>query len=140
MMTSFTLFLYLTNLRKSPAHLIDHWLELKIGGIFSKYERVLIIRGNMSDLHFSDKDGKELTIPDLNQRLLNHQRTPIEFGTAFVGFLIFLGDLKFYQAKIRKYKLTSIDVFGHKHRIVVRPERFWDLGYIQDVFGVKGLV
>jgi hypothetical protein len=137
-LTSFTLFLYLTNTRKSRAHLIDYALSISTARF--RFQKMKLGRGIPPDMKFHfNYQGRELNIPDFTKRLLHRQSEAIEFGVPFIGFLLFGGDLKFYKADIRRYKMICTDVFGHKHKIVANPKRFENLLYIQDLFGVEGL-
>ena len=118
-LTSFTIFLYLTNTRKSSAQLIDYALLIPSGRF--RFQRMKILLGTLDNLHFGYQ-GRELNIPDLNQRLLNHQTKPVELGASLTGFLIFLGDASYYKADIQKYRLICTDVFGRKHKIVNKAQ------------------
>jgi hypothetical protein len=138
-LTSFTLLLYLTNRRKSPVHLTDYALSIRTGHF--RFQKMRIARGIAPDIRFHHVyQGRELTIPDFTERLLHRQSKAIEFGVPFIGFLLFLGELKYWSTKIRRYKLICWDVFGHKHKIVANPKKFENLMYIQDIFGIEGLL
>jgi hypothetical protein len=136
-LASLTLFLYLTNARKSAVHLVDYELYIDAG---EGFQQMKIVRSSPDAIFHFAYSGRELEIPDFNKRLLFRQIRPIAFGVPFIGFLLFGGDVRYYTAKIRKFKLVCTDVFGHKHKIVAKPEEFRDLPFIQDMFGVKGIV
>ena len=134
-LTSFTLFLYLTNARKNAIHLSDYILEIDTGNGF---ERMKMIRGITNQtFHFEYGQGGEVQIPDFNKRLIHRQSKPIEFGLPFYGYLMFGGDFKYFKADIRRYRITCVDVFDHKHKITTEPKKFVDLFYLQEVFGIK---
>lgn len=134
-LTSFILFLYLTNRRKNAIHLSDYILEIDTGNGF---ERMKIIRGlNTQHVHFAYWQGGEVQIPDFNKGLIYKQSKPVEFGVPFYGYLAFGGDFKYYKADIRRYRITCVDVFDHKHKITTEPKKFVDLFYLQEIFGIK---
>src|SRR4030043_2100980 len=64
-LTSFILFLYLTNGRKNAIHLSNYILEIDVGNGF---EQVKMLRGISDNLniHFSYSKGGEIQIPDFN--------------------------------------------------------------------------
>jgi hypothetical protein len=135
-LTSFVLFVSLTNASTTPAHVRDYEFYVDIGAGF---ERMSIFRGISSmNFHFGYQ-GRELEITDFSKRLLSYQNKPIEFGIPFEGILLFGGDEKYYKAPIRTYKLICVDVFGQRHEIVTDPKDLPDIGFIADRFGVKGL-
>ncbi len=136
-LTSFVLFLYLTNARKSPVHLVDYELQIDAG---EGFQGMKIVRSGPDMAFHFEYSGSELQIPDFNRRLLYRQGKSIVFGTPFIGFLMFGGDAKYYKSAIREFRLTCTDVFGHKHRVIAEPDEFRDLAYIQDMFGVTGLI
>lgn len=132
-LTSFILFVYLTNLRKNAVHVRDYILEIDDGDGF---KRMKIVRGNLANLHFSCPDG-EIEIPNFEQGVIHKQSKPIEFGTPYYGYLVFGGDIKYYDFKIKQFRITCIDVFDNKHVITTKPEKFVDLFYLQEVFKIK---
>jgi len=134
-LTTFVLFLYLTNARKNAIHLSDYILEIDTG---DRFERMKMIRGITNQtVHFGYEQGGEVQIPDFNKGLIYKQSKAVEFGTPFYGYLAFAGDLKYHKANIRRYRITCVDVFDHKHEITTEPKKFVDLFYLQEVFGIK---
>jgi len=134
-LTMFMLFLYLTNARKNAIHLSDYILEIDTE---NKFEKMKIVRGlTAHPVHFMYGQGGEVSIPDFNKGLIYKQSKAVEFGTPFYGYLVFAGDLKYYKADIRRYRITCIDVFDHKHKTTTESKKFVDLFYLQEVFGIK---
>jgi len=134
-LTSFVLFLYLTNARKNAIHLSDYILEIDTGNGF---ERMKIVRGITNQtVHFEYGQDGEVQIPDFNKGLIYKQSKPIGFGVPFYGYLMFGGDFKYFKADIRRYRITCVDVFDHKHKITTESKKFVDLFYLQEVFGIK---
>lgn len=132
-LTVFTLFLYLTNVRKNAIHLRDYSLEVDEGDGF---ERMKIVRGALSSFRFGYGEG-ELQIPNFEQGVIYKQSKPVEYGVPFYGYLVFAGDVKYYKAEIKRYRITCVDVFDHKHKITAKPNKFVDLFYLQEVFKIK---
>lgn len=136
-LTSFILFLYLTNARKNAIHLSNYILEVDAGNGF---ETVKMVRGfaDSLNIHFSDRNGAEIQIPDFNKGLIYKQSKPVEYGVPFYGYLVFAGDIKYYDQKIKCFKITLVDIFDHKHKITANPEKdFVDLFYLQETFKIK---
>ncbi len=134
-LTTFILFLYLTNIRKNAVHISDYILEVDTG---TGFERIKMIVGlAKQNIHFGYWKGGEVQIPDFNKGLIYKQSKPVEFGVPFYGYLPFGGDIKYYKADIRRFRITCVDVFGHKHKITTEPKNFVDLFYLQEVFGIK---
>lgn len=135
LLTSFTLFLYLTNTRKSPVHLVDYELSIDVG---RGPEKLKIVRSGPDMIYTFVYLGRNLQIPNFQQRLLYRQAKPISYGTPFIGFLLFGGEARYHGVKPRAFKLVCTDVFGHKHRVNAKPEEFRELPFIEDMFGVQG--
>jgi hypothetical protein len=132
-LTVFTLFVYLTNARKNAVHVRDYILEVDNGNGFKKMK---IIHGNLSGFRFDCADG-EIQIPNFEQGVIYRQSKPIEYGVPYYGYLIFGGDLKYYDSEIKRYRVTCVDVFDNKHTITTKPDKFRDLFYLQEVFKIK---
>lgn len=132
-LTTFVLFVYLTNVRKSVVHLRDYILEIDNGNGF---ERMKIVRGDMAHFHFDTAVG-EIHIPDFEQGVIYKQSKPVEFGVPYYGYLMFAGDLKYYNSEIKRFRITCVDVFDHKHKVTAKPSNFVDLFYLQEVFKIK---
>lgn len=138
-LTSYLLFVSLTNATRTPASVRDYEMYVDVG---SGFERMKALRGinDQQAFHF-EYHGRELDIPNFNQRLLPRQTKPIEFGLPFEGFLWFAGDGKYYKpgrSDTGTYKVVVVDVFGQRHEIVTESKDFMDLPYIAERFGVKG--
>lgn len=132
--TVFTLFLYLTNMRKNAVHVSDYILEVETEAGFEKMKTIYGI--GETRMHFYYGTG-EIEIPDFNKGLIYKQSKPIEFGTPLYGYLPFAGDHKYFKANIKSFRITCVDVFGHEHKITTRPKDFVNLIYLQEVFGIK---
>lgn len=132
-LTIFTLFLYLTNQRKNAIHLRDYSLEVDEG---CGFEKTKILRGDLSKLKFSSKGG-EIQFPNFEQSIIHKQSKPIQFGVPFYGYLIFGAHSKYYNAEIKRYRITCVDVFDHKHKITTKPDKFVDMLYLQEMFKIK---
>lgn len=134
-LTVFTLFLYLTNMRKNAIHISDYILEVETE---MGFERMKIVYGlGGKEVHFEYGTGGEVQIPDFTKGLIYKQSKPVEFGVPFYGYLPFVGDIKYYKADIKRYRITCVDVFGHQHKITTQPKDFVNLFYLQEVFGIK---
>ncbi len=132
-LTVFTLFLYLTNQRKNAIHLKNYILEVDEGHGF---EKTKILRGDLSKLKFGSKYG-EIQLPNFEQSIIHKQSKPIEFGVPFYGYLMFGGHSKYYNAEIKRFRITCIDIFDHKHKITTKPDKFVDMPYLQEIFKIK---
>lgn len=135
-LTSFVLFLYLTNTRKNAVHLQRYDLEVDYGKGFKKMQIVRGIPENMN-ISFESNSGK-ISIPNFNKGLIYKHSKPIEFGVPFYGYLLFAGDIKYYQQKGRRFRISITDVFDHKHVFIANPEKhFIDIFNLQELFGIK---
>jgi hypothetical protein len=133
-LTSFMLFIYLTNLRKNAVHIKDYILEVDDGNGFKRMKKIY---GDLSHFDFTCADG-EIQIPNFEQGLIYKISKPVEFGVPYYGYLFFGGDPKYYDAEIKRFRITCIDVLDHKHETTAKPAEFTgDLFYLQEVFNIK---
>jgi hypothetical protein len=134
--TTFITYAYLTNARKSPVHIIDYQLEVHVGGKWHKAPR-LYGTAIAKVFTFTDTDGQPITIPDFKAQLLPLTRTPIEFGGAFPGWIIFSGEPALYGQPVKKYRLTCVDAFGREHYVTTKVSDFPPFGLVVDLAGVE---
>lgn len=132
-LTVFIPFLYLTNARENPLHIVDYLLEVETE---KGWKKMNVIRGNFES-NFQDAQGKPFQIPDFMKNVIYKQEKAVEFGKPFYGYLAFFGDLKYYETKIKRYRITCVDVFDNKHKITTSIEKFTNPYRLEEIFGIK---
>ena len=135
-LTSFLVFLYLTNLRKSSVHMLDYEIEIDPGQGFERLKRVYGIDKN-SEWAFFDSSGEKVDIKNFQNNLIYKKPNPVEFGSLYLGHILFAGEESLYKKKIKRYKVTCIDALGGKHRFVSTPKEFCNLYLLQELAGIK---
>ncbi len=138
-LTSFLVYLYLTNKRKNSAHILNYELEIDLGEGFKEVDRVYGIQ-NVQNWGFSSQTHS-IDIPNLAEKLIYSKVKPVEYGSINQGFVLFASpkpQSDFINAgKAVTYKVTCLDVFGNRHKIVSSPDKFMNLFLLQDMAGIK---
>ena len=131
-MTCFFPYLYLTNKRKSSTYILDYELEIKIK---KKWHKLLRVYGahKMKDPQFLDRQGNPIEMKNFTDNLIYRKKAPVEFANPLHGWIMFAGEVSFYDMEIAKYKAICIDAFGRKHKVVTKPKRFANLFLLQDL-------
>jgi hypothetical protein len=135
-LTTFLVYLYLTNKRKSPIHILDYEMEIDAGKGYKHVDRVFGIN-NTNNWTFTDTQGQLLEIPNFQDKLIYKSARPVEYGQPLHGFVFFAGDASYYGLSREKYKITCRDVFGNKHKIVYKPKESENLFLLQDIAGIR---
>ena len=126
MLTSFAVYLYLTNLRKNSVHILDYELEIDSGNGYEKAERIYgMHKGKewkfLSETHIYD-------IGNFAEKLIYVNKKPVEYGAPLYGFIVFASknpqDYFIKRMKNLKYKITCIDMFKNTHEIESESEKF----------------
>jgi len=135
--TGLFVYLYLTNARKNPVHILDYEFEFDIGNGYERALRVYGMQNNPQPSFSSDKI--EITIPNFQEKLIYSKNNPIEYGSPMHGFALFATDKPHssIMGKIKKLKITCIDVFGSRHIIKSAPKEFASLYLLQDIAGIN---
>ncbi|MEW6614535.1 MAG: hypothetical protein AB1401_03550 [Thermodesulfobacteriota bacterium] len=135
--TSLFVYLYLTNKRKNPVHILDYELEFDIS---NGYEKALRVYGTQNiDQPSFHSDIQEITIPDFKNKVIYSKNNPIEYGIPLHGFALFATDKPHSDLinKIKKLKITCTDAFGVNHIIKAKPKNFTNLYLLQDIAGIN---
>lgn len=114
MLTVFLVYLYLSNMRKGKIHIIDYELEMDRGNGYEKMERVYGFH-KMENLVFENG-----SLEKIGEKILWSGKQPLEYGVPMHGFVVFASKKphKEFRNLIDKFKITCVDVFGNKHKII----------------------
>jgi len=137
--TTFFVYLYLINKRKNSVHILDYELEVDWG---SGFERLLRFLGIQNKKEWRFKNQTHLfEIPDFNQKLIYSPSRPVEYGIPLHGWVVFASEKPkhsfFEKGGVRKYKVTAIDAFQKRHRIICSPDKFVNISLLLDIAGIK---
>jgi hypothetical protein len=138
-LTSFLVYLYLTNERKNSVHILDYELEVDTGSGFEKLLRVYGVQ-NTPNWSFSSETN-QIEIPDFNKKLIYAENKPVEYGAPLCGFVVFASknpqNSYIDSLGTNKYRVTIIDAFQEKHVIIASADKFPNLFLLQDLAGIK---
>lgn len=112
-MSSFIAYIYLVNPGKSPIHLLDCELEVKVKG--GGWKRLMRVYGRSSPVPVALGNGKAITIPD--EEVIFHKSKLMQLGVPIYGWAKFQGDIDLLNAEFIAYKLVCIDAYGRRHKI-----------------------
>ena len=135
-LTTFNLYLYLTNTRKNTVHILDYELEVDTGDGYEKVERVY---GAHKVQNWSfHSETYNIKIPDYPKKLITAQAKPVEYGIPLHGFVLFASrkPSKLFKQHIKRFRVTCIDAFGNRHKIV-SSKQFPNLYLLQDLAGIE---
>lgn len=140
-LTSFLVYLYLTNLRKYNVHILDYEMEVSTG-FCSKYEKLERIYNahNVKNYSFLS-ETLVINLGDLSKKLINREKKPVAYGVPLQGFIMF-GSKKrstYFTSRIDKlkYKVTCIDIFGKKHKIRSAPKQFMNFYLLEELADIE---
>jgi hypothetical protein len=153
-MTAFWVYLYLTNAHKNATQVVDYELEVDYGEGYKKMERVYgmvnKLMANVAKVHggltadiFKDAGtglGKSLDLTIMAKHLLYKSSKPIQFGDFVHGFVMFSGDPSLHGKRIRRARLTCIDIFKRRYSVETKPKEFPNLGLWYEAMGVDGFI
>jgi hypothetical protein len=113
--TSFLVYIYLTNTRKTPVRSLDYKLEIKLSN-GTEYQLKRFYGKSIDNLKFA-WDNDKVFDPNLTQTQITKKTNPIDFKEPLHGFALFGGPNNLYQDSdnISKMRLTVTDVFGNSH-------------------------
>ena len=137
-LTSFLVFLYLTNLHPNSVHILDYELEIEMEDKcgFKKLKRVYGLENTNNPIFLNPKK-EEIIIPNLKDYLIYKKQNPIKFGDLYTGLILFAGDKNLYSKKVKKYKIICIDALNKKHKFITDQESFINLYRLLELFGIK---
>src|SRR5258708_10682439 len=120
-LTMFTTYLYLVNTRKNAVHLLDYELEVRTNGKWEQLKRVYGIH-KIPNISFSARGG-EIKIDKFADNLIYRKSKAIEFGSPLHGWIVFAGPEQFHGVDITSFRLTCIDAFYPRHKIVTEQKK-----------------
>lgn len=135
-LTAFNVYLYLTNTRKNTVHILDYELEVDIGNGYKKMGRFYGAH-RIPRWSFISASLK-IDIPDFPQKLITAQAEPVKYGIPLHGFVLFVsGEPKNqFLENVKKFRVTCVDAFGNRHKIVSCPKQFPNIYLLQDLAGI----
>lgn len=134
-LAAFIAYLYLVNKRRNTIHVLDYELEIKVGRKWVKLARVYGIHNVRSS--FDAVSGDNIQIKNFEDNLIYRKSKPVEYGQPLHGWIVFAGSEELYKCDVLAYRLTCVDAFHNKHRIVTKPKEFENLFLLQDVADVQ---
>jgi hypothetical protein len=84
-------------------------------------------------LRFKTPTGEEIKIDKFSDNLIYRKANPVSYGIPLHGWIVFAGDIKFWDADISEYKLTCVDAFQGRHVIITEKEKLANLYLLQDL-------
>ena len=133
-LTAFIAYLYLVNKRRNTIHVLDYELEARIDRKWVKLKRVYGLHNVKNS--FNAYAGGDIEIRNFENNLIYRKNKPVEYGQPLHGWICFVGPNHLYQDEVWAFRLTCIDAFHKKHRIVTRPSEFALLYLLQDIADV----
>jgi hypothetical protein len=130
-LTAFIPYLYLVNRRKNSVHILDYEMEVKVDRKWIRVKRVYGLHNLKNS--FSTLNGEYLKINHFEENLIYKKATPAEYGQPLHGWLGFAGPDSLRQKEVKAYRVTCIDAFQGKHRIVTKPKDFANLYLLQEI-------
>lgn len=134
-LTSFLVYLYITNLRNNSVHILEYGMEVEYDKGFQRLERVYGI-DNVPNWTFTDNNGKEIVISDFKNKLIYKNRNPVQYGELYCGFILFAGKNELYNNKAKRFRITCTDALGNKHKFTSTPKEFCNLYLLQELAGI----
>jgi hypothetical protein len=135
-LTSFLVYLYITNQHRNSVHILDYELEADFGKGFQNLERVYMI-DNSKKWTFLDPKGEEIVIPNFKENLIYKTYKSVQFGEICKGFILFAGNKQLYGINAKKFRVTCLDVFGRRHQFISTPEQFFNLNLLLEMTEIK---
>lgn len=131
--TTFLVYLYITNLRNHSVHVLDYEMEIDFGEGFKRLRR-WYGADSIRSFKFTDPSGKEIVIPDFQEKLIYKNSASIGFGQLYSGFILFAGDVDLYTKKAKRYRVICIDALGKRHQFTSRE--LGNLNLLQEMTGM----
>jgi hypothetical protein len=131
-LSSYFVFLHLTNARRNAVTIVDYEMEIQIDGEWIRLERVYGIASDT--LKYQDEQGKPFTIPA--GKMIYDRTTGVEFGKPLQGFVMFAGEPSLFGKQPSAYRITCLDEFDQKHVIETTPDK---LGHTFRFFELAGI-
>jgi hypothetical protein len=135
-LTAFLVYLYLTNARKAPVHILDYELQVFVRGDWRPIKRVYGAH-HIQHPTFHAAGGGIIDIPDFAGNLINRKNMPVAFGEPLHGWVMFADETWLHTASIDVFKLTCIDVLGGRHDVEARKDEWPNLYLLQDIAGIR---
>jgi hypothetical protein len=134
--SAFIAYLYLVNKRRNTIHVLDYEMEIKVGKKWTRLLRVYGIQNVKNS--FKSISGSNIEINNFENNLIYMKNKPVEYGTPLHGWIVFVGPDYFYNNKsINAFRLTCIDAFQGRHRIVTEPNEFANVYLLRDIADIK---
>jgi hypothetical protein len=136
-LTTFNVYLYLTNRRKNTVHILDYELEIDVGTGYEKMERVWGAN-TIPNWTFTSKTHT-MEITNYPEKLITAQAKPIEHGIPLHGFVLFATEKPqhLFLDQVKRYRITCIDAYQNKHILTSRPDQLQNINLLQELAGIK---
>ena len=136
-LTTFNIYLYLTNTRKNIIHILDYELEVDTGKGFEKVDRVF--GANLIPNWNFTSQTHTVIINDYPKKLITANAKPLEQGIPLHGFVLFASKkpMEMFQNHVKRYKITCIDALNNRHLVISRPKDFPNLYLVEDLAGIR---
>jgi len=112
-MSSFIAYIYLVNPGKSPIHLLDCELDVKIKG--GGWEPLKRVYGKSSPVPVTFEDGTMISVPD--DEVIYHKSKLMQLGVPIYGWAKFQGDVDLLKKDFVAYRLVCIDAYGRRYEL-----------------------
>ena len=128
-------YVYLTNARRAPVHVLDVGMEVFTNGEWRALTRLHGDAG-FKPFSFQDPLGNTITVQDVGKHLLPMHDTPVEYGKPIHGWVPFVTSPRVHSQKASSVRLTFIDAYKGKHMIEVKSEEIVDYALLINLAGL----
>lgn len=134
-LTAFITYIYLVNKRRNSIHVLDYEMEIKINRKWVRLKRVYGVH-NVKN-YFNSASDAEIQVNNFEDNLIYRKNRPVEYGLALHGWIVFAASGNIQNNNVHAFRLTCIDVFQKKHRIITNSNEFGNISLLQDIADIK---
>lgn len=134
-LSSFVVYPYLVNARKNVVHILDYQLHIKLADGWQRLDAAYGFH-KAERFTFDSSDG-EIKINDFSESFIYKKKDGVQQGIPLHGWLIFLGDSRFYGQEVISYKLVCVDANLVKHDVLTKSKRLQPLPLVAQIANIE---
>jgi hypothetical protein len=133
-LAAFVVYLYLVNRRRNTIHILDYEMEIRVA---RKWTRLTRVYGIHNVHNCFDSASGPIQIENFEANLIYRKNKPVEYGQPLHGWIVFVGPDYLRSSKIKAFRVTCIDAFQKKHRLVTEDKGLGSVYLLQDIADIK---
>jgi len=133
-LAAFVVYLYLVNRRRNTIHVLDYEMEIRVARKWTRLSRVYGIH-NVQNC-FASASGP-IQIENFEANLIYRKNKPVEYGQPLHGWIVFVGPESLRNSRIKAFRVTCIDAFQKKHRLLTKDKGLASVYLLQDIADIK---